>query len=181
MEGGHKLLMAYHGKPIFRHVLDELLNSQVKEIVIVLGHSHNEIEKLVPANSRISVVVNEGYKQGMTSSIQCGVKAANPLVQGYLIAVADMPKLTSDDLNLLLEAFIGNVNSLSRPIIVPTYNGQRGNPVIFHASYRNEILGHQYPEGCRQIVVDHAAQSIEVAMRDDAGGDVDTQQDYERL
>ena len=47
-----------------------------------------------------------------------------------MICLADMPKITSNTYNILIEKFKKFYNSSTPLIILPEYNGETGNPVI---------------------------------------------------
>ncbi|MDV7390572.1 NTP transferase domain-containing protein, partial [Arthrospira platensis SPKY1] len=96
--------------------------------------------------------LNPDYQQGMTTSIQKGVEAASPDAAGYMICMSDQPFLQSSEYDLLIQAFTDAFSSDPACIVLPFYNGQKGNPVIFSRHYREAILAHQEMEGCKEIV-----------------------------
>lgn len=68
-----------------------------------------------------------------------------------------------------------------RSIVVPTYQGQRGNPVIFSYRHRESVLGGRNL-GCRHLIERCPDQVVTVEMNDDhVVVDVDTQEDYQRI
>ena len=54
--------------------------------------------------------------------------------------------------------------------------------MIFSRHFKNEILRHRDPRGCREIIANNPASVMEVDMPTDAIlKDLDTDEDYERL
>ena len=131
-------------------------------------------------NKKIKIVYNKNYKLGMTSSIQSGVRASSSTSSGYMICLADMPFIDFNEFNFVLEQYYNSKDS--QIIIIPTYQGQKGNPVIFSNSYKNLILSHQNPNGCSQIVKKNYDNVILVEMNsDNILIDLDKPSDYQDL
>ena len=83
-----------------------------------------------------------------------------------------MPRVTLDHLERLMDAFAAH----DRPAIcVPTHNGKRGNPVVWHRRFFEEMSQVAGDTGARHLIGEHAESVIEVSM-DDGGVlvDVDT-------
>lgn len=135
------------GKTIFERSLKSITKADFSEIIVVLGKEAEKIESLISKDDRLRTVMNPTFEQGMTSSIQTGIAEATGDV--YVICLADMPFLTAADYNRLLNRFR---EEHGKNILVPLYNGQKGNPVFFASDYRKEILEHTDPNGCSQLV-----------------------------
>lgn len=176
-----KRFLTLEGKWLVQHVLEHLLASKVAEIILVRNGVDDE--QLIGFQSeRVKIVVNENYQKGMTTSIQKGVSVATEQAKGYLICLADQPLLTAEEYNLLLEAFLKPQRVQTTPIIVPFYEGKKGNPVLFSAHYKTAILTHQEMEGCKGIVQANKSNIVEIEMpTSHILLDVDTPADYDRL
>ena len=147
MEGGHKLLMSIDEKTVFEHSLKSITAADFLEVIVVLGKEAERLEKLIPKEYMVQTVVNSTFELGMTPSIQTGIAEATGDV--YVICLADMPFLTAADYNQLMDCFR---EENGKNILVPLYEGVKGNPVLFDKDYRKEILEHTQPNGCSQIV-----------------------------
>ncbi len=170
----NKLALQYGPTTVLNHVILEIVKSKVDEIIVVTSKDEN-IEGVIS-------VVNPDPGKGMTSSIKIGVNAASENSQGYMICLADMVKLTSEDYTLLAEKFDKAYSKNSSCILLPRYNNEKGNPVIFSSEYKSEILHHEDPEGCKGIIKQHHDQIVWVDMNNDAVlVDMDTPEDYDRL
>ena len=170
----NKLLLEVDGAPMVVHAANRLMEADVDERIVVLGHEAGRVREALNGFD-VRFVENPGYPQGMTSSIQAGVRAVSPASVGYLIALSDMPRLSPSTPAGVLAAFRAAEALRPGAIVIPVYQGRRGHPVVFSVVYREEILAHDEPEGCRGIVKRHAHRVIEMPTEDEgAVWDVDT-------
>ena len=142
----NKLLLPFKGNTFIEHVVNQLLQSKVDEVIVVLGHEKDTVKQVL-IQKELIFTINSNYNLGMTSSIQAGIKATSKNTDGYLICLSDMPFLITTDYNKILASVSGN-----KEIILPFYKHQKGNPVYFSKDFREEILKHIAPEGCKGIV-----------------------------
>ncbi len=172
----NKLLLPFKDSIFIEHVMNELLQSKVNEVVVVLGHEKDKIKQLF-TQKEIIFTVNENYNSGMTSSIQTGVKATSKKTDGYLICLSDMPFLTTKDYNKILAAISGN-----KEIILPFYKNQKGNPVYFSKGFKDDILNHNEPDGCKNIVQNNKNALVKVPFKHThILEDIDTEEAYLKL
>lgn len=177
MGGLNKLLLPVAGKPLLRHTLDILAAVDPAEIVVVLGHQCERASAQLQG-AEVKIVVNARYREGQMTSVEAGLGALSLPCDGVMVCLCDQPLLTVDDLKRLMSAFtiLGD-----RSILVPTYQGQRGNPVIFSHRHREWILNGRNL-GCRHLIERCADQVVTVEMDSDhVIADVDTQEDYRRI
>lgn len=170
----NKLALQYGPTTVLNHVILELVKSKVDEIIVVTTQNEN-IEGVI-------TVINPHPQKGLTSSIKIGVNAASGQSAGYMICLADMVKLSSEDYTLLAEEFNKAYSKNPSCILLPRFNREKGNPVIFSSKYKSEILHHEDPEGCKGIIKQHPDQIVWIDMDNDAVLiDMDTPEDYNRL
>lgn len=176
-----KLFLKYKGDWIINHVMRNLWASKKSELIIVMQNNDNDLLN-GQSSDEIKVAINPDYKKGMTTSIQVGVAAASDKSDGYMICLADQPLMQAQDYDDIIERFELLYAHDPRCIVVPTFEGQKGNPVIFSNVYRDAILGHKEMEGCKQIVRESGVHVYKVAMsKNHILKDVDTPEDYEKL
>ena len=173
----NKLVLPFDGKTIIETVIDNLLAAEVNEVIVVLGFEGQQIRNILK-NRDVHFVENPNYEIGMTSSIQTGVSATSERSTGYLICLSDMPFLTPQDYNKIISA-----RKLAKKCIIkPNFQGQSGNPILFSAHFRKEILNHKPVDGCRQIVIDNQPLVVKVAFDNPRIlRDIDTKEDYSNL
>ena len=114
--GANKLLLPWGKKIVLTHCVDTLLQSTVKEVIVVLGDRTKVIENQLRGR-KIKVVMNPQYRKGMSTSIQKGIRTIDPNSHGILIALGDMPFLRSRTVNSLIRAFSQGKGT----IVVPSF------------------------------------------------------------
>ncbi len=173
----NKLLLQIDSEVLIRKFVKSVSNSLVDAVLVVVGFEAEKI-KAVLHDQAVKFVENPSYEEGMTTSIQSGVKASSNESTGLMICLADMPFAETSDLNLLIQAFNDYRSTESSLIIVPVFQGKRGNPVLFSEVFREKILTHK-GEGCREIVRQFPHYVKEVSMENDnLLRDIDTPEDY---
>jgi molybdenum cofactor cytidylyltransferase len=142
-------------------VLENLRAAELDDVVVVLGAHADEIRRQVRfAGERI--VINPDYAQGMSTSIQAGLRALPATAVGAMIVLADQPYVTSQTLRLLADEF----RRTRPPALVPTFHGQRGNPVVIAASLFATMMELRGDVGFRAVAAKHAVAELAV---DDEG------------
>ncbi len=148
--------------------------AQVDRVIVVLGHRADDIAPLLKDYSA-ELVVNERYKQGMITSVQCGIRAAGE-ARGYLICLGDQPGLGEQTLGLVLE----RAKHMRKGIAIPVCDGHRGHPIYLSKHYRTEILGLPHSVGLNQVTGAHPDETEQIQVPDESILiDVDTPQEYD--
>jgi molybdenum cofactor cytidylyltransferase len=172
--GQPKQLMPFDQITIVERTIDNLLNSAVSETIVVLGYKDEEIRKTI-AGKPIKIAINPDYQQGMSTSIIAGLKQVDKKAQAVIIALGDQPFVNSQTITSLVEAFIAN----NRGILIPVYQGRRGNPIIFAIKYKSELLNLKGDVGGREIIKRHPDDVLEVAVNcEGVLLDIDTMENY---
>jgi molybdenum cofactor cytidylyltransferase len=172
--GQPKQLLPFGQSTIVERTIDNFLNSAVSETIVVLGYRDEEIRKTI-SGKPVKIAINPDYQQGMSASIIAGLKQINKRARAVLIALGDQPFVDSQTINSLVEAFIAN----NKGIIIPVYQGRRGNPVIFTIRYKGELLNLKGDIGGREIIKRHPDDVLEVAVNcEGVLLDIDTIESY---
>jgi len=176
--GRDKALLAYHGRTFLETIIDNLRAAGVEKITVVLGHHANEIQSAVDL-AAVRVVINHEYPQGQTSSLQLGLAAAaadSP--EAVILCLVDHPAISTEVILKLIERF----ESTRPPVLIPTFEGQRGHPVVISQTLFPELLALSAEEPANTVIRKYrdATQFVEVA---DPGIllDVDDPTAYERM
>ena len=178
--GRNKLLLAFKGKPLIAQAVDTLLESEVDEVVVVIGHEADKVKAELQGR-RVTIVENPNYGQGMSTSIRVGLGAVSSDARAIMIYLADQPLLEPEDVNRLIRAF-AEAREHNKSIVVPFFRGQRGNPVILDASYKEAILDVVGEAGCKRVIKRNPDKVLVVEMETDhVVRDVDRIEDYEGL
>ena len=175
--GTVKQLLRLDDRPLLQHALDNVRASGAGEIVLVLGFEAEAIRREIDAQN-VRVVVNESYQQGMGTSLKAGLSAVDPKAVAALVVLADQPFVQPATLDRL----IAEHSQSNAQIVIPTYRGFRGNPVLLDRSVFPEIMNLKGDMGCRAIFGNHLEGIVKVPV-DDVGIllDIDRRGDFEAL
>ena len=174
--GVNKLLLPWRRKTVLEHCFETLLRSEVQELVVVLGIRNKGIRNLFQ-RQKVKIIINPHAKRGMSTSIRKGLEAIHPRCDGFLIALGDQPFLKTRTINALIRAF----DQGKEGIIIPSFQGRHGHPVIFHRRYKRELLNLKGDVGGRSIIERHPGDSRVVPIKSiGVVKDIDTWQDYRR-
>ncbi len=138
MQIGNKLLLKVKNITVIEKTIKNLYKSNIDNFLIVLGHQSNLLSKALK-NFKIPLIINESYKEGISSSIKKGISRIDNKSDGVMICLADMPKITSRTYNILVENFKKFYDSKIPLIILPEYKGRNGNPVILSNHFFSEL------------------------------------------
>lgn len=130
MKSENKLIKLYKNKPLINYSLNVLKKSKVNKIIIVLGHQHKEVKKIIKKNKKIIFTYNKNYKQGMASSIKTGLKKISKNDKGFIVAQSDMPFVKQSDINKICRS----INSKKFLVHALKYKNRVGNPIGFDSS-----------------------------------------------
>jgi molybdenum cofactor cytidylyltransferase len=171
--GAPKALLRFKGRTFLEHILDAIKRCSIDAVCIVAGRHRAEIEAGMPD---VKIVFNSRYEEGMSTSIQAGIRALPAEISGAVLFLVDHPVVAFTTIEKLIEHF--------RPgaIVVPVYGGRRGHPVLFSADTLQEILTLAPDVGANTVLRRDPGRVIEVAV-DDPGilKDIDTPEDFEAL
>jgi molybdenum cofactor cytidylyltransferase len=160
----NKLLADIDGKPMTAHVVDAAIASAASPVIVVTGHEPNLLEESL-ADRDVRFIHNPDFADGLSTSLRAGLMQLDADVDGAVVCLGDMPSVSADHIDRLINAFDPVAG---RAIIVPTFNGKRGNPVLWHRRFFAEMSDVSGDVGARHLIGDNEESLLEVAMDDDA-------------
>jgi len=161
--GAPKALLPFRGKTFLEHLIEVTRHPRVGVTRIVLGAGAESIRQKL-ALDPASIALNPNWPQGQLSSIQAAIRSLPPEgTSGLILCPVDHPVISAALVARLIEEF----DSSGKPIVLPTFNGRRGHPVIFRASLYQELLDASIEIGARQVVWAHAPGVVEVATEEE--------------
>jgi molybdenum cofactor cytidylyltransferase len=156
--GQPKALLAYRGLTFVEHLIEATRHARVGVTRIVLGAGAKEIQTHLRADAAC-IVVNQDWPKGQLSSVQAALRSFPPAeTDGMILCPVDFPLVSAEIVAQLIEKF----DSSGNLIVLPSFNGRRGHPVVFHATLYDELLAASPQVGARQVVWDHAKDVAEV-------------------
>ena len=144
----NKMLALVDGRPMVTHVADTVLSSAAEPAIVVVGHQAAKVQKAL-AGRAVTVVENPDYAAGLSTSLKSGLAAVPPGVDGVLVCLGDMPRVTAGQIDRLIAAFDPVAG---RAICVPTHGGKRGNPVLWAVRFIPEMLDIAGDVGARHMI-----------------------------
>jgi molybdenum cofactor cytidylyltransferase len=175
--GQAKQLLRLGDTTVLGQTLANVRRAALDEIILVLGASAEAIRRQLLAED-LKVVVNAHYEQGMAASLRAGLEAVSPQTTAVLSVLADQPLIRPATLTQLADHY----RRTNPQILIPTYRGTRGNPVLLDRSLFAEAMALEGDVGCRALFAQHP-ETIEKLEVEDEGIllDIDNQDDYQRL
>lgn len=172
--GSQKLLLPFGQSTIIETVVDNVLNSSIDHVMVVLGASQREVQDIL-GNKAVQFCYNKEHEKGMLSSVICGVGALPDDSESALIFLGDQPGIPPSVTNAVIDAYSEELFG----IVIPVHNYRRGHPLLVDMKYRKEIehldleeglksLRHHFPEDVLEVEVDEPGILV----------DIDTPADY---
>jgi len=128
--GRPKQLLKIGDRTMLQHSIQRVLESNVQEVIVVLGYAAEEIMPVI-SSAGIKVLTNPHYNRGLSESRKVGLRAVSPDSSGALIYLADQPLVSPRTIDKLIETF----KATRALAVVPTYRGERGNPVVLALAF----------------------------------------------
>jgi len=174
--GEPKLLLPLGKSTIIETVVQNLMESCLDGILVVLGHHWQGIlDKL--KNYAVETTVNPHYQRGMLSSVQWGFRKLPRDAQAALVVLADQPGISARTIDLLIRAFrAGN-----KGIVFPTYKDSGGHPLLVDTKHRRDIQSLDPAVGLRNLLDRHPEDILRVAVKARSDlQDIDNPEDYRK-
>jgi CTP:molybdopterin cytidylyltransferase MocA len=173
MGGRPKALLKFRGKTFLEHVLAAVNDAGITTAAVVVGHHKSEIAAAFP---RLSLVFNPDYEQGMSTSVQAGLRTLPAGIRGAGIFLVDHPLIDAATVAMLARELVPG------GIVVPVCQGRRGHPVFFGADLFDEVLSLGAGQGLNIVVRKDPSRVTEVAVANSGVLlDVDTLEELENL
>ncbi|SCX86657.1 nucleotidyltransferase family protein [Microvirga guangxiensis] len=130
-----KLLARLGGKPLVRHVAEAAAHSRAHPVIVVTGHRAEEVEFQLQGLP-VGIVRNDLFGDGLSTSLKAGFSALPPETRAAIVLLGDMPFVTTE----LIDALIAGWQEKGEPAaLIPTYGGQRGNPVVLSCALQAAV------------------------------------------
>lgn len=107
------------------------------------------IKEVVLEGLDVRFVFNPNYEQGQATSVQCGLETVTSSCGGVMICLGDQPSIGESETISLIDAFNQRAD---KEIVIPRYQGQRGNPIIISSATCLHVLNNSENMGCRRYI-----------------------------
>jgi molybdenum cofactor cytidylyltransferase len=168
MGGPNKLVAEIAHRPLVRIAAEEALASRAKPVIVVTGHQRPEVEKAL-AGLPVTMVHNPDFAEGLGTSLRTGIAAVPAEADAAIVCLGDMPHVDAGLIDRLIAAFDPARGAL---VVVPTFEGKRGNPVLWSRRFFSDLMAVEGDVGARHLIGRYPEAVVEVAV-DDRGAFVD--------
>ena len=130
----NKAFINWNGLPLIEQQINMLINSEINNIVVVVGYEQDRFNYINDKYPLITLVENKDYKSGRSSSIKSGLSVLNSSVENVLILGVDQPRTQH-----IVQSVINEHISSKSLISCPVYHDKGGHPIIFNKATFNDI------------------------------------------
>lgn len=180
--GRPKQLLPFNGRPLLRHVVEQVLGAACHPVIVVLGHEADACRAALDGLS-VTAIVNPAWETGMGSSVRAGVDALTAMTTGrdrdvaaVLLLTCDQPFVSSPFLNRLISRQI----ETRRPMVATSHDGLPGVPAVFAEALFERLRALDGDRGAR-VLLREAGADLVMEGAPDVAIDLDTPADYARL
>lgn len=148
--GTQKLVLPLGNTTVIAHVVDALLAGGLSQVIVVTRAGDARVPEAL-IKHKVQFTSNPDPNGDMLSSVRCGLRALPADCHAVMLALGDQPAITPK----VVRALTAEYARLPEGILVPVFQGRRGHPMIFSASYRDEILEQYADSGLRGLLLAH--------------------------
>ena len=130
LKSENKLTKLYKKTPLINHSLKALQKSKVNKVIIVLGHEHKKVKKIIKKNKKNIFIYNKNFRKGMASSKKVGLRKITKNDKGFIIVQSDMPFIKAVDINKIFNS----IKLKKFLVYVLKFKNKIGNPIGFDIS-----------------------------------------------
>ena len=159
----NKLLAKIDGAAMVRRVVDAVTASNARPVLVVTGHQSKRVRDALKG-CPVEFVDNPDFGEGISASLRHGLAALPEDVDGVLICLGDMPRVSAGTLNRLIDAFDPEE---ADTICVPVHRGKRGNPVLWTRRYFAEMREIAGDVGAKHLIGKYSGALREVEMSEE--------------
>jgi molybdenum cofactor cytidylyltransferase len=175
--GRPKQLLPFRGRPLLEATLEQVAAARLDEVVVVVGGSAEAVLAAVQLHGA-RPVVNPDFLAGQSTSLRVGLAAVAERAAAVVFILGDQPLQQP----AVIDALVDTYGRTGAPIVAPTYNGRRGNPILFDRTLFGDLLTLTGDTGARPLLRARAELIQEVPVAGDAPpADIDTWDDYRAM
>ena len=165
---------------MLEHVIDQILKQTFDQMIVVLGHEAEEIQKCIPPKNtnRLQYLTNKEYQRGQSTSFLTAVRNVIPSVDSVMFFLGDQPFIKEETIATVLKKGKTMVQKDESPFIIrPYYHNLPGHPIFIGNFRKCDYTGVVGDEGGKSLF---RAVKKEVVRLEDPNilFDVDTPEDY---
>ncbi len=161
-QGISKLLSKIKDRSVLETTITNIAKQSKSAIHVVTGHNAQALNDIL-TKLNVTVVHNAEYERGMGVSLASGIDSLKNKPSYAMICLADMPFIRADTYEKLT---LAAQQAHEGAILIPTFHGKRGHPVVWHQQYFNKLIALNADIGGKQIIQEAREHVIEVPVED---------------
>ena len=169
--GRTKQLEQFEGMPLAASAIHKAESVCAERTVLVTGKDWKEVASACEPLAGF-FVINTEYKQGLASSIACGVRAVAESADAILLMLADLPLVTAEHLDELVKTWAESPQS----IVASAFEDTLGPPIVFPRSDFAALLELRGDRGARPVI-DANRDRVQSIACEEAAFDIDRPED----
>jgi molybdenum cofactor cytidylyltransferase len=176
--GAFKPLLPFGNQAVIDHCVDNLRKAGIDTVVVVLGQgSRADDLKEHLKDSQVTTTVNPDPASEMSSSVAYGVRALPATAKAVVIIPVDHPAVSAEVVSQLIDEWKQGAR-----LLIPTWDGRGGHPVLVDLSFRDELLNLHSARGLKSLFEAHQ-EGVKRLSVDSSyiARDMDTWDDYAAL
>lgn len=171
---GNKLIEVVNEKPMYMNVIEKVLKLKFNKIILVT--QYKEIKDAL-IDYPVQIVMNNNSELGISHSIKLGINT-DLEADAYMFMVCDQPFISLESIKALIDSFTKS----NRGMACVEYDGKLGNPTIFSAKYKEELLNLKGDVGGKTVMKKHLQDLEKVKINNETElMDIDTREELEKL
>ena len=163
--GGPKALLEFRGRLLVERAIDAARAGGCAQALAVLGAAADEVRQRADLRGA-RIVVNQGWNEGIGSSLRAGLIALTrdaqfdetgaASVDAALVLLVDQPLVGADAIRAVLGAWHGGAR-----LAAASYGGRRGHPVLLGREHWAAAVRDAVGDvGARAYLAAHAARLV---------------------
>jgi CTP:molybdopterin cytidylyltransferase MocA len=175
--GSPKPFLTIGDKTFVEVIAERLQTAGIHSVVAVFNHAHrNQLKEISLPD--YSCIVNTRPDLGQLYSFQLALRALHSGTRAVLLCLVDHPCVLTETYRLL----VAESAESPQKILIPTFRGRKGHPVVFPRLLFQELLDTPLRLGAHSVVQEHSEMVLLVSVSDEGVVlDIDTSQDYSRI
>jgi molybdenum cofactor cytidylyltransferase len=173
--GTVKQLLPFRDKNLLSQVISNALAASISPLIVVIGHQATQIQVAIDFTGA-EVVVAPDYENGQSASLKAGLSQVPMECGGAIFLLGDQPLVSGR----IIDAIVSAYRRTEQDILIPTFKGQRGTPVLIARPLFGELFFLEGDTGARALFEKFADRILEVEIDDRAIRiDIDTWAEYQ--
>lgn len=176
--GRPKQLLAFRGESLVRRAVRAATEARCRRVAVVVGDDSDRIEAELRETAS-TVVENRDWKQGLGTSVRCGVQHlldAQSDLDAVVMLVCDQPFVEAS----VITSLIARWENSGQPIVASGYADSLGVPALFDRSCFEALLALPADSGAKALIESRSADVAHIEFEKGAI-DIDNPADLEQI